>query len=259
MTEDKSVEKYIDGKEIWKIILERKVSTGEKVYFGGFSGYDDTPRRGISGTVIDIGVDDFYENLIELLCKNEQYGNDITFINAWNEWGEGMYLEPDVIHQYQYLEAIQRAVENYKTTVYQEKETKANGVSGTELLVERYRSYWKILNSWLTLKEDGKRLDDYLISKAYSNIAIYGIGMIGLHLVKELEGTLINIKYGIDQRGNNIHQKFPIYRREDELPQVDAIIVSATYEFGDIYQYLRSKMDCPIISVEEIVDESMAR
>ena len=31
---------------------------------------------------------------------------------AWNEWGEGSYLEPDTNNEYKYLEAIKRIAEN---------------------------------------------------------------------------------------------------------------------------------------------------
>ena len=41
-------------------------------------------------------------------------GNEFLFINAWNEWAEGMYLEPDVQWEYGYLEAIKDVVEHYK-------------------------------------------------------------------------------------------------------------------------------------------------
>lgn len=82
---------------------------------GAFTGYDDTPRRGTKGMVIDHASPEiFKESLAELMAINASHNQPFTFINAWNEWGEGMHLEPDEKDGFAYLEAVSYAKKQYQ-------------------------------------------------------------------------------------------------------------------------------------------------
>lgn len=43
---------------------------------------------------------------------SNELGREFLFINAWNEWGEGAYLEADERNKFGYLEAIKNVKEH---------------------------------------------------------------------------------------------------------------------------------------------------
>ena len=51
------------------------------------------------------------EEAIKLL-KDKQPEHQILFLKAWNEWGEGNYVEPDQKFGHGYIQAIRKAIEN---------------------------------------------------------------------------------------------------------------------------------------------------
>lgn len=82
-------------------------------YLCGFVDYDDSPRRGKKARII-VGAtpEKFKKYMKKLICLSEKQNKEFVFLMAWNEWGEGSYLEPDTTNGYGYLEAIRSIVQN---------------------------------------------------------------------------------------------------------------------------------------------------
>jgi hypothetical protein len=102
---------------IWKKILSRKPSKflklkDQKVLIrSGFVNWDNTPRKKNRGVVFSGGTPEKFEtNMRKLLNKSVQSKSEFIFINAWNEWAEGCYLEPDQTNGYEYLNSLKKAL-----------------------------------------------------------------------------------------------------------------------------------------------------
>lgn len=113
--------KTIKGKEkikiynydnLWKNILKRAKEEDSQTILSGFVNFDDSPRRGNNGNVVIGATTQKFENYLkELLKIATEHKNDFILLTAWNEWGEGCYLEPDELTGYGYLEAVKRAID----------------------------------------------------------------------------------------------------------------------------------------------------
>ena len=102
-------EKY-SIKAAYKAILNRKMDKDE--IYGFFTDWDNTPRyRDKSVVFTGASVALFEEYFRKIYLKSCDEKKDIIIVNAWNEWGESSYLEPDELNRYSYLEAIKRVVD----------------------------------------------------------------------------------------------------------------------------------------------------
>lgn len=96
----------------WRYILEKE-DRGGNIIPGAFVDWDNTARN-VKGTAFIGATPEKFKKYMSQLIKqivNGEYSTNLLFINAWNEWGEGCYLEPDEKNHYQYLEAIRDLME----------------------------------------------------------------------------------------------------------------------------------------------------
>jgi len=75
--------------------------------------WDNTPRSGSNGLVLDGSTPDLFRNQLKKAIEmsiNKPLENRIIFIKSWNEWAEGNYLEPDLKYGLSYLKVIQQEI-----------------------------------------------------------------------------------------------------------------------------------------------------
>lgn len=95
----------------------------------------------------------------------------------------------------------------------------------------------------------------FLKEQEYKVIAVYGMGIYGHHLVRELRETEIQVLYAIDAKKMEPYFGTPIYQI-DKLPEkVDAVINTIFYD-PSVELKLKTKLDCPIVSLEHVIFES---
>ena len=96
-----------------------------KKFRGIIPGWDNEARIPGRGKVIANSSPSNFKQWLKTLLNftRDNFGPDerLIFINAWNEWGEGAYLEPDRRYGYAYLQAVADALIEYASEKKQKK------------------------------------------------------------------------------------------------------------------------------------------
>lgn len=125
-----------------------------------------------------------------------------------------------------------------------------------KMMSDKHLALFVLMNEWVKMKQEGKCIDKYFENNGYRSIAIYGMSYVGERLLDELKGSSVDVKYAIDRNADSIYGEIAVYSPEDALPEADVIVVTAVYFFDEIYDFLQEKVNCPIVSFEDILYEA---
>jgi hypothetical protein len=101
--------KVYDYSEALRLMAEREVNYPHIPCL--FVGWDNTARRGRDAIIVLNATPEKFEAALRDVVKlvsHKPFEQRLVFLNAWNEWAEGMYLEPDQRWGASFLEAVRR-------------------------------------------------------------------------------------------------------------------------------------------------------
>ena len=110
-----------------------------------------------------------------------------------------------------------------------------------------------VFNEWLLLYQQGKKITPFFHYNGFRHIAVYGMGNLGMRLCDEILMSDVVIEYGIDKRKMQPYRGIEVLIPNSNLKAVDAIIVSAVFYYSEIVNELEKWINCPIISLEDII------
>ena len=104
---------FHDYDATWQKIIELHPDNKLTTFPGAFADWDNAARYKSRATIFrgasPEGFGKWLAKLVDGMPQRNLPENYI-FLNAWNEWSEGAYLEPDEKFGFQYLEAIKRSI-----------------------------------------------------------------------------------------------------------------------------------------------------
>lgn len=119
---------------------------------------------------------------------------------------------------------------------------------------ERYQHAYLMLVHWIEALHFNHRTTEYFVDSGYRSIAIYGMGDLANRLFDDLQGSQIQVCYGIDRDAAGAVCRIEnVYSPDDELMPVDVVVVTPFYAFKEISEKLKGMLCCPVVSIEEVI------
>lgn len=120
---------------------------------------------------------------------------------------------------------------------------------------EKYRKNMRCLDKWLSNHERQKWIADYLDAHQIHRVGIYGYGVLGRHLVRELQGQDFPVCWVMDKSLPDDHIcRFARPDESDKLEDVDMAIITSLANVEEMEAVLLKFVTGRILSIEELID-----
>lgn len=119
--QDRFIDKitFFDYENCWEKLLQQLeycLMQERVIHLSSFVDFDNTARYGSRARLFrgfsPEKFEQYFERAVAIALKNERSG--LMLVNAWNEWGEGMYLQADMRHDNKRLDSIARVRQAFR-------------------------------------------------------------------------------------------------------------------------------------------------
>lgn len=124
-----------------------------------------------------------------------------------------------------------------------------------EELSDKHLTLMLLLNQWLIVRQRGILIADYFYKNNIKSIGIYGMSYIGERLYDELMESNIEVKYIADKNNSKEYKGIKARDLTEQLPKVDAVIVTPVFYYDEIKKNLGDKVEGKILSLQDILYE----
>lgn len=121
-------------------------------------------------------------------------------------------------------------------------------------MIDKDNRIMKLYERWVTGYSRGENMCQFLLDNRLEHIAIFGFGTLGRAVFDVIRSSSVSVSYIIESNKSRWDKNLcQFFTAQDDLPNVDAVIVTAISDFEDISKKMKENLICPILSLEDIV------
>lgn len=124
---------------------------------------------------------------------------------------------------------------------------------------EKCKKMFRVLSDWMTVREQGISVADYLRNRGIQSVIIYGYGHFGRHLLAELQKEGVDVRCIIDRNARYIDTDIVVRTLDDNIEAADAVIIAILKSENShmIEKNIAQRINTRMLWITDIISEQL--